>query len=55
MKKMVRFELRLSGNLHKKLGEISKRETRSLHAQILHFLQLAVEKYGKEGKEIKID
>ena len=38
-KQTIHFNLRLSKDLHEKLLELSKEENRSLHGQIMHFVQ----------------
>ena len=51
MGEIVRFMLRLKPAFHKSLAKIAEREHRSLHAQLLHFLEWAVAEYKKKEKE----
>jgi len=51
MSDIVRFMLRLKPAFHKSLAKIAEREHRSLHAQLLHFLEWAVAEYKKKEKE----
>lgn len=45
--KVVHLNLRLSPELHERLGEWARAEHRSLHSQVLHVLEEALEQESK--------
>jgi hypothetical protein len=49
----IKFQMRFSPELHAKLTEIAQKERRSIHSQILLFLERACAQWEKEntGKE----
>ncbi len=50
MSEIIRFMLRLKPAFHQSLVKIAEREHRSLHAQLIHFLEGAVTEYKKKRK-----
>jgi hypothetical protein len=53
---MVHVTLRLPRHLHKKLIEVSKQNNRSMHGQILYYIQRMIktdESQGFDGQKVR--
>lgn len=50
---IFKFQLRLPEELHKRLTTIAAKERRSIHSQILLFLEKEADQYEKNNTETK--